>query len=277
MERGSIPKLGGLVFTSRNLLAQGDGLIAGFLTGYAETNLNLSTTSISIIPGNVGNGSSILHAHVFGPSVGGFATYFNGNFSIDNTFKADFFHLGESFTDNLSFTTNGLNVPVSFATFSGAGSTDLVNYNSFGNVNYRFYISEPYWIEPTAGYLYTATQYGSGAASLGLSNGTLLRVQGGARFGVDSLWNDVRVTTVLTGLVYDDVIVNGGAIENAAFGPVTNLLLAGQGLIRGEGILAMNFDFGKGLSSFVTANVRGGEGRVGLFGAGGSVGVRYQW
>jgi len=266
--------VGGLDFTSRNLLAQGDGLIAGFLTGYAETNLNLSTTSISIIPGNVGNGSSILHAHLFGPSVGGFATYFNGNFSIDNTFKADFFHLGESFTDNLSFTTNGSNVPVSFATFSGAGSTDLVNYNSFGNVNYRFHLSETYWIEPTAGYLYTATQYGSGAASLGLSNGTLLRVQGGARFGMDSFWNGVRVTTVLTGLAYDDVIVNGGAIENAAFGPVTNLLLAGQGLIRGQGIFTMNFDFGRGLSSFVTANVRGGEG---LFGAGASAGVRYQW
>ena len=147
---GTYGFVGGLDFTSRNLLAQSDGLIAGFLTGYAETNLNLTTTSISLIPGNVGNGSSILQAHLFGPSVGGFATYFNGNFSIDNTFKADFFHLGESFTDNLSFTTTGTPlVPVSFATFSGAGSTDLVNYNSFGNVNYRFYTSEPYWIEPT--------------------------------------------------------------------------------------------------------------------------------
>ena len=99
-------------------------------------------------------------------------------------------------------------------------------------------------------------------------------MQGGARFGVDLFWNGVRVTTVLTGLAYDDVIVNGGAIENAAFGPVTNLLLAGEGKLRGQGILAMNFDFGRGLSSFVTANVRGGEG---LFGAGGSAGVRYQF
>jgi hypothetical protein len=270
--------LGGLDFTTRNVFAQGDGVIAGVLLGYAETDLKLSTISTSTSP-FVGNGSSNLQARLSGPSVGVFATYFNGGFAIDNTFKADFFSLNENFTDNLAFTANTLpggvgSIPIAFSTFSASGSTQLINYNSFGNINYRFRFSPQYWIEPTAGYIYTATHYDAGAAFLGLADGHLLRVQGGARFGIESTWNQVRVTTVLTGLAYDDVIVSGGVVQNGAFGTSNALLLAGEGKVRGQGILAFNFDFGTGLSSYVLAEVRGGEG---LIGAGGKAGVRYQW
>ena len=265
--------VGGLDLTWRNVLSQGDGVIAGVLTGYAETNFRLFTNSVSTMPGLVGNGSSSLSARLSGPTVGVFATYFNGGFSIDNTFKVDFLSLNESFSDNLAFTAN-----TTFAgfpgTFSGSGSTQLTNYSSVGNVNYRFRLSDQYWIEPTAGYNYTTTEYGSNAALLGLSNGHLLRLQGGARFGVESTWNQVRLTTTLTGLAYDDVIINGGIIQNVAFGTTNSLLLAGEGKVRGQGILAFNFDFGRGVSSFVLGEVRGGEG---LFGAGGKAGVRYQW
>jgi len=44
--------------------------------------------------------------------------------------------------------------------------------------------------------------------------------------------------------------------------------------VRGRGILALNFDFGQGVSSYVLGDVRGGKG---LFGVGGKAGVRYQW
>jgi hypothetical protein len=54
-----------------------------------------------------------------------------------------------------------------------------------------------------------------------------------------------------------------------------NLLAqADQGQVRGRGILALNFDFGQGVSSFVQGEARGGKG---LFGAGGKAGVRVQW
>ena len=132
-----------------------------------------------------------------------------------------------------------------FATFSSAGSTNLTNLSSFGNVNYRFRLSEQYWIEPTAGYNYTSSHYDNNAALLGLSDGYLLRVQAGARFGV-SLLEPCKITTIVTGLAYDDAIVNGGMIQNAAFGS-NALLLADEGKIRGEGIFAVNFDFGRGL------------------------------
>jgi hypothetical protein len=49
---------------------------------------------------------------------------------------------------------------------------------------------------------------------------------------------------------------------------------ADQGQVRGRGLLSFNFDFGQGLSTFILADVRGGQG---LFGAGGKAGVRYQW
>jgi hypothetical protein len=44
--------------------------------------------------------------------------------------------------------------------------------------------------------------------------------------------------------------------------------------MRGQGIFALNFDFGYGMSSFVQGDVYGG---AHLFGAGGRGGIRYQW
>ena len=49
-----------------------------------------------------------------------------------------------------------------------------------------------------------------------------------------------------------------------------NLLVqADQGFVRGRGILALNFDFGGGITSFVQGDVYGG---AHLFGAGGKAG-----
>ena len=81
------------------------------------------------------------------------------------------------------------------------------------------------------------------------------------------------MTSTVTGLAYDNVSVSGGFIQNVAFGNQAELL-NDQGKLRGEGILALNFDYGNGLSTFVQGDVRGGEG---LFGAGGKGGFRYQW
>ena len=51
------------------------------------------------------------------------------------------------------------------------------------------------------------------------------------------------------------------------------LIAARLGKVRGEGIFLTNFDFGRGFSTFVQAEVRGGSG---LFGAGGRIGARLQ-
>ena len=54
-----------------------------------------------------------------------------------------------------------------------------------------------------------------------------------------------------------------------------NLLVqADQGLMRGQGILVLNFDFEDGMSSFVQGDVYGG---AHLFGAGGRADIRFLW
>ena len=156
-----------------------------------------------------------------------------------------------------------------------AGRSTCCNSSVIGNLNYRFDLYPNFWIEPTVGAQYTNSSYGSGAAQLGLANGNLVRVQGGARFGNSTLiGNGVLMTTMLTGLAYNDVMVEGGFIPVSAFQGNNLLVQADQGLMRGQGILAFNFNFGGGTSSFVQGDVYGG---AHLFGAGGKAGVRYQW
>ena len=117
--------------------------------------------------------------------------------------------------------------------------------STFGNVNYRFPLYSGLWVEPTAGFLYTYSLYDNAAAALGLSDGYVLRLQGGSRIGADLFWNGVLVQPVITALVYDDVKVVGGPIFNGAFvgGP---LIGSDEGKLRGEGIFAVNFDYGNG-------------------------------
>ena len=218
----------------------------------------------------VGTGVNSTRATVSGPTAGLYATYFNAGFSSDVTVKFDFLNLHETFDDSLAV-NNGATVP-----FAGGGTVGLLlNSSVIGNLNYRFDLYPNFWIEPTVGAQYVNSSYGSGAAQLGLANGNLVRVQGGARFGNSTIiGNGVLMTTTLTGLAYNDVMVEGGFIPVSSFQGSNLLVQADQGLMRGQGILAFNFNFGDGMSSFVQGDVYGG---AHLFGAGGKAGARYQW
>ena len=270
----------GADLTSRALFSASDGFIAGVTAGYTSSELKLNTTAASIDQPLVGTGVSRLRATVSGPTAGLYATYFNAGFSSDLTVKFDFLTLNQTFNDLLATTgaytgaATGLGVSP-FIPFAGAGSVSLLNSTVVGNLNYRFDLYPNFWIEPTVGVQYTNSSYGSGAAQLGLADGYLVRLQGGARFGTSTLIsNGVLMTTTLTGLAYNDVVVQGGLIPVNAFQGNNLLVQADQGLMRGQGILALNFDFGNGMSSFVQGDVYGG---AHLFGAGGRAGLRYQW
>jgi len=128
------------------------------------------------------------------------------------------------------------------------------------------------FIEPTAGFVYTNTTYGSGAAALGVQNGYVTRLQTGARFGTAWDWNNIRFEPTLLALVYDNVLVTGTALQNIGAGGVS--VPSDLGQIRGEFDLELLADFGHGFSSFALADVRFGEGLVaGTL----KVGVRKQW
>ena len=131
------------------------------------------------------------------------------------------------------------------------------------------------WVEPTVGFQYTASVYDNRAKrELGLDDGDLVEVQGGARIGTDTLLpNARRLSTSLTGLVYSDVSVTGGFIQGGFFG--TNLF--GKSVeceVRGRGVLATNYDLGNGVNLYAQGEVYGGDR---LFGAGGKGGLRIQW
>jgi Autotransporter beta-domain len=272
----------GADFSSGALFSANDGFIGGVTAGYTWSELKLNTSATSIDQPLVGTGVSRLRATVSGPTAGLYATYFNAGFSTDLTVKFDFLTVDQTFNDLLATTgaytgllaNTGLGVPP-FIPFAGAGSVSLLNSTVVGNLNYRFDLYPNFWIEPTVGVQYTNSSYGSGAAQLGLADGNLVRVQGGARFGTSTLIsNRVLMTTMLTGLAYSDVQVQGGFIPVGAFQGNNLLVQADQGLMRGQGILVLNFDFGDGWGSFVQGDVYGG---AHLFGTGGRAGIRYQW
>ena len=270
--------LGGIDYTARSLGRADDGLILGLLVGYLETDCRLKTaTTASLVP-NVENGSGTVNATLSGASTGIYATYFSGPFTADLAFKADIFDLNESFTDQLAFTQNknatGL-VTTGVQPFSGSGSGGLTNLSTFSNLSYRLGTLGPMWIEPVVGFQYTASLYDNRAKrELGLDDGDLLMVQGGARVGTDTiLANQRKLSTSLTGLAYSDVSVSGGFIEGGFFG--TNLLAkSDEGEVRGRGVLAVNYDLGTGVSLYAQGDVYGGDR---LFGAGGKGGLRVQW
>jgi hypothetical protein len=271
---GTVGFLVGGDLTSRNLVFGNDGLIAGVTVGFVSSNLTLNTSSLSL-SGAETNGFSRLHANLSGPTAGLYATYFNGEFSSDLILKFDALSLNESFNDLLGFNTDATTVPLNPFPFAGSGSVGLLNTTIAGNLNYRFALYPNFWVEPTVGAQYTNSRYGSGAAQLGLETGNLVMVQGGARFGTTTLIdNRILMTTTLTGLAYDDVLVAGGFIPAGVFDGQSLLVQSDQGFVRGRGILAFNFDFGDGITSFVQGEVRGG---AHLLGAGGKAGVRVQW
>jgi hypothetical protein len=265
--------LGGFDGTFRNVWAQNDAVIIGVLTGYLSSDVRLTTTSTSSAPQNVGNGQSTLDAHLSGASAGAYITYFNDRFSGDLTFRADFLNLSESFNEILAFTANAGGPQATLFPFAGAGSTRLTNYTTNGNVNYRIPISTISWIEPTTGFQYTQSDYDASAAALGLANGHLVKIQGGARYGIEYYWGPAKLTTTVTGLAYEDVSIAGGFIQNVAFG-TNGLIINDQGLLRGQGILAVNLAYVNGVSLFAQGDVRGGKD---LFGGGGKGGVRVMW
>jgi len=258
--------LAGADMTRSGILSANDVLIFGILAGYTDTSMHITAFDTS-------GSYSDMRTSITGPSVGGFISYGNGPFSNDTMFKVDFLHIDETYTQILQFSGASTAAVLN----SGTAGVGLTNYSLASDFQYRFPISLGWWWEPTGGFRYINSQYGNGAAALGLEDGYVWRVQGGLRLGTDQMWNSVRVTTTLTGLAYSDVVVHGVVISGGSIGGTffgNTLLPSDQGLVRGQGIWRSNFDFGNGRSLFVQADVRGGEG---LFGAGARLGGRIQF
>ncbi len=246
--------------------------------------VNVYSTIISGDPSRAATGSSRLTAKLDGPSVGGYVSYFNGPFSNDFLIKNDFLNLSETYNDSLGFGLctcfAGLGVaPIAYTVpASGFGNTTLNQITISDYINYRIPLSATTWVEPTGGIQFTDSLYSNSASLLGLQDGYAIRLQAGARFGFTGTFLNGftlpdRLTTSFTALIFDDVVVHGNFIQGGVFG-VNGNILNDEGKVQGEGILALNYDLGNGYSTYVQADVRGGDN---IFGVGGKGGVRVRW
>ena len=196
--------------------------------------------------------------------LGLYATYFHGRFAIDVLAKTDLFDLHQTGLGNCG--TSPL-----------TGSTDLTNYLIASNMYYRHdlghtFMGHQLWLEPVIGIRYVASQFGSGAATLGLSDGEALRLQGGARIGADWVGPDRHLWSVsFLAAVYSDVMVNGFTAPGGGTG-VT--LATDEGKVRALGQLRAKVTTRDGISYYVQGEVRGGED---YWGVGGKAGVRLEW
>jgi hypothetical protein len=190
--------------------------------------------------------------NVNGPGFGINAIYMRGatGFSADSTFKTDFFTISPS---TLAPTELG-----------------MTSLNSTTNLNYRIEMGN-WWAEPTGGFGYTSTQWDAATRFLGFADGHTIRLSGGSRFGTSWDWNTVKVEPVLGLFAYDDVVVRGGNLATTVASP---LVATDEGKLFGQATGKMNFDWGKGFSSYIEGEVRG---RSGVLGVAGRLGVTYHW
>jgi hypothetical protein len=241
--------VGGADLTMRNVAAVNDAVMFGVLGGYMTSDVSFSGSQTT--------------ATMEGPSVGVYATYVRGGFSTDLTFKVDFLNLSQTFAD---FTGDSLAV-------TGSNSVGLKNYSIADNLNYKIMLAGASFVEPTAGINYTRSVFGDGAAALGLQDGSITRLQGGARVGTVYMLDRVTVEPSLTMLAYSNVQIDGGvAVQNGFGGP--SVAPNDEGKVRGDLIGWSNVDFRNGFFGFA-----GGEYRFGqdLRAWAGRLGVRYVW
>jgi hypothetical protein len=85
-----------------------------------------------------------------------------------------------------------------------------------------------------------------------------------------SSWNSVPVEYTVGTYAYDDVSITGGTVASA----IAPLAPTDQGLVFGQLASKASFDWGKGLSSYVEAEIRGS---TNIFGVAGRAGARCQW
>lgn len=214
-----------------------------------------------------------------GGFVGAYAAYAVNNFAVDAFFKTDLLRLHQKSTTT-GLPTCGKDQVLVVDTEDDLtvkqqnnGSTNEYVYTTGANIYYRFDLGGNVFFEPVAGFLFSATEFGGGAAALGLDDGQMLRFQGGARIGRSWFDETGHVWSLsLLGLLYSDVYVNGYTLPGSGF--AVSASEVDEGKLRVLGQLEGSVDLGDGLSLVGQANVRGGED---LFGVGGRFGARLEW
>ena len=227
--------------TWKGLTAADDALVVGLVGSWTSTHVSFDGSSTK--------------SKLEGPGIGFYDTYVRGGFSADLTTKFDFLQLTNDFGTTLP--------PPILVSLTNAGVS--------GNIQYKQDLGHDSFIEPTGGFSFTRTMFGSGADAAGLADSSDLRLQAGARYAAIWTVNGVSVESSMKALVYSDVFVDGGTTVTAVAGSISP---TDQGKVRGEVDPALNLDFGNGYSACLSGQVRFGDG---LVGGAANINLRKQW
>lgn len=234
----------------------------GVFSGYQASFIKLSDTATQ----------QNSRADMDGAMLGAYMAGAQGKFSYNLAFKADIFDLDTSST--LTGACAG----------QATGGASVNNYTIAGSMAYRHELGGNRWFEPTAGFQYTITDYGSdqftvsGGANggrLGLEDGTVLRLLAGARVGQSGILENGGILTVAAGaFLYSDVSITGFAFTPSNPGIEDPVLVTDEGKLRAMGQVITTIDYANGWSWWLSGEVRGGED---YFGATGRTGARLNW
>jgi hypothetical protein len=220
--------------TIQQFTSASDAAVFGILGGDATASIR-----------NADGSSATLH----GPSVGAYTAYVNGGFSMDGTFKTDFF--------DISVTTGPVVTPLG-----------LNNYVGIGNISYKQDMGT-WWYQPTGGINYTYTAWNAASKALGEIDGKDFRVQAGVRFGSGFDWAGIHFKDTLTLLGYDDVLISGGTVAVALGVPMAP---TDEGKIFGQAIGRLEAELTKNWTASIEGEFRG---RADVYGIAGRLGLAY--
>jgi outer membrane autotransporter protein len=244
--------VGGADILFNNVALASDVLVLGVTGGYLE-----ATTKFS---------GARYEQRINSASVGAYGAYVLGPLAFGLAAKVDFLDLHANFSDFLASPP--------FTPVFGGFETDGQNTSVGGTVSYRFDLGGPGWYaEPTIGVDYISSRFDN-ASELGLANGSTLRVRGGSTFGTFYRLSDSIVLQPSIGtFIFSNVDVQNGTRLTVDFNGIQSIN-TDEGKVRGEVQGTLAAFFSNGFSAFARAEVRFGED---LFGAGGRVGIRYQF
>ncbi len=232
---------GGLDRTWRSLISSDDALVLGIVSSWTASHVSYDNSPTTM--------------QLVGPGVGVYSTYVKGGFSTDLTTKFDFLQMLQDFAGVAPNTSVG-----------------ITNAGVSGNVQYKVTWAGNNFVEPTAGFSFTRTMFGSEAAALDLEDASTLRLQAGARLGTTWQVNGISIDASLRALVYDNVIAQGTSITTSAFSAA--IAPTDQGLVRGELDPQLCFNLADGYSVTLSGNLRFGEA---LLGGSAALNLRKQW
>ena len=232
---------GGLDGTWRGLVSSDDALVLGIVSSWTASHVSYDNSPTTM--------------QLWGPGVGAYGMYVKGGFSADVTPKFDFLQMNQDFAGSAPNTSIG-----------------ITNAGVSGNVQYKVTWAGNNFVEPTAGFSFTRTMFGSGAAALDLEDSSTLRLQAGARLGTTWQVNGISIDASLKALVYDDVVAQGTSITTGAFSEA--IAPTDQGLVRGELDPQLCFNLADGYSVTLSGNLRFGEA---LLAGSAALSLRKQW